>query len=109
MAPTSEHNRCPVCRTPLAASFAEPITERQCPRCEAFLWALALPSGPAFFIRRPHQSAGDFLAALAGPAIDASARDIDSFLRGADSFDIVEFFEELEAASESPGGRRDSD
>ena len=36
---------CPVCRTTLAAELSEPIAERQCPRCEAGLWALALTSG----------------------------------------------------------------
>jgi hypothetical protein len=94
---TFERDRCPVCRTLLSAGFSEPIAERQCPRCEACLWSLAFSSGTAFFIRRPDQSAAEFLTLLAGPTLGASVREIDVFLRGADSFDIVEFLGELEA------------
>jgi hypothetical protein len=99
MAPTGARDGCPACRTALAAAPSEPIAERRCPRCEAGLWVLALPSGPRFFVRRPDQSAAEFLAALAGPKLGATARDIASFLRDADPLDMVEFLEELEAAS----------
>ena len=102
MASTSARNVCPVCRTTLAATPFVPIAERQCPRCEAWLWALALPSGPKFFVRRPGQSAAEFLAVVAGPALGASARDIGSFLRGANLHEVVEFLNELEAAA-APG------
>jgi hypothetical protein len=100
MATNGARDGCPFCRTPLAAGPSEPIAERQCPRCEAGLWALALPSGPVFFVRRPGQSAAEFLAVLGGPSFGASAHDIDSLLRSADSLDIVEFLQELDAASE---------
>jgi hypothetical protein len=108
MTTTFEHGRCPVCRTILSSGLSEPIAEWRCPRCEACLWSLAFPSGTAFYIRRPGQSAAEFLTLLAGPALGASVLDIDVFLRSADSFDIVEFLGELEAASESLGRRRDS-
>jgi hypothetical protein len=98
MTTTIERGRCPVCRTILSAEVSEPIAERQCPRCDACLWALAFPSGPAFSVRRPGEPVEEFLALLAGPALGASVRDIDVFLRGADSFDIVEFLGELEEA-----------
>lgn len=107
MASAGAHDGCPICRTALAAAPSEPIAERRCPRCEAGLWVLALPSGPTFFVRRPGQSAAEFLAALAGPGLGLSAPDIASFLRGADSLDMVEFMEELEAASELSSNRRD--
>ena len=95
---------CPFCRTALAASVSASVAEvRRCPRCEAGLWALALPTGPAFFVRHPGQSDGEFLAGLLG----SSAREIDLILRGTDSLDRVEFLDELEAAAgidgDSPG------
>jgi len=99
MAPTGAHDRCPVCRTALAGEPSGAVTARRCPRCEAELWTLALPSGPVFFVRRPGQSVAELIAALAGPGLGASARDIASFLRGADELDKVEFMEELEAAA----------
>jgi hypothetical protein len=108
MAPTGAHDRCPVCRTALAVEPSEPVTARRCPRCEADLWALALPSGPVFFVRRPGQSAAELIAALAGPGLGASAKDIASFLRGADRLDLVEFMDELEAAAGLRGRRRDA-
>jgi hypothetical protein len=89
---------CPVCRTALATLCSEPIAERRCPRCWAELWALALPSGPKFFIRRPGQSPAEFLAALVGPALGLSATEIASFLRDADLLDMVEFLAEVEAS-----------
>jgi hypothetical protein len=46
-------------------------------------------------IRRLGQSTSEFLAALAGPALGLSAANIDSFLRGADALDMVEFLREL--------------
>jgi hypothetical protein len=95
MAPTGTRGGCPVCRTALDSAPAEPIAERRCPRCEAGLWALALPSGPEFFVRRPGQSCAEFITALAGSRLGLSERDISSFLRGADALDIVEFLEEL--------------
>jgi hypothetical protein len=101
------HIGCPVCGTILAAALSEPIAERSCPRCEAQLWALALPSGPAFFVRRPDQSAAEFLAVLAGPTAMASARDIEAFLSSADSFDMAEFLGELHEALQSKGRHSD--
>jgi hypothetical protein len=59
---------------------------------------LALPSRPLFFVRRPGQSASEFLAALAGSELGASAMDIACFLRRADALDMVEFLNALEAA-----------
>jgi hypothetical protein len=99
MAPTGSRNACPFCRTRLAVAPFEPISERRCPRCEACLWALALPTGPMFFVRPPGQSVAEFIAELAGPGLSATARDIADFLRRADRFDLVEFMEEVEAAS----------
>jgi hypothetical protein len=102
MANTIERGRCPVCRAILSAGLSEPIGEGECPRCEACLWSLTFPSGPAFFIRRPGQSAAEFLTLLGGPALGASARDIDALLGSADSFDLVEFLSELAAAADLP-------
>jgi hypothetical protein len=99
MSTASEHDGCPVCRTSLAAALSEPIAERQCPRCGALLWVLALPSGRVFFVRRSGQSAAEFLALLAGPRLGLGARDIASFLRSADALDMTEFLEELEESS----------
>ena len=96
---TGARGGCPVCQVALAASPSEPIAERECPRCEAGLWTLSLPSGPTFFVRRPGQSCAEFIAALAGPAVGVSARDIALLLQDADPFDIVEFLAELETAS----------
>ena len=96
MASTIERGSCPVCRTILSAELSEPIAERQCPRCEACLWAVAFPAGTVFFVRPPGQSVTDLLALLAGPALGISPRDIDALLRGADSLDIVEFLSELD-------------
>src|SRR5437879_1633756 len=97
MVPTGVRNGCPICRTALAAP-SDPIVERRCPRCEAELWALALPSGPTFFVRRPNQSSVELLAGLAGPGLGASAEDFASFLRGADLLDMVESLEDIEVA-----------
>lgn len=102
MAPAGVRLGCPACRTALAAEPSGTVAECRCPRCEAGLWALALPSGPVFFVRRPGQSAAEFVAALAGPGLGASAEDVVTFLRGADALDMAEFMEGLEAAS----GRR---
>jgi hypothetical protein len=52
-----------------------------------------------FFVRRPGQSAAEFLAAMAGAGLGTSARDIASFMRGADSLDMVEFMAEVEVVS----------
>jgi len=87
---------CPLCETALAAAACEPIAQGRCPRCEAELWTLAFPSGPAFFVRRPGDSASKFIAVLAGERLRASEADIASFLRAADSLDMVEFMAELE-------------
>jgi hypothetical protein len=103
MSTTIERGRCPVCRTILSAEVSEPIAERQCPRCDACLWALAFPSGPAFSVRRPGEAVAEFLALVLGPALGASVLDIEAVLRSADSFDIVEFLSELEEAAEPPG------
>jgi hypothetical protein len=62
------------------------------------LWEIALPSGPAFFIRRPGQSVAAFLSRLPGPFCAKSITAIDTFLKGADAVDVVEFLWELEAA-----------
>jgi hypothetical protein len=88
---------CPLCRTGLAAESPDPVAERRCPRCEADLWVLAMPSGPVFFVRRSGQSAAEFIAMLAGPTLGASAAGIASFLRDADGLDLVEFMAELES------------
>jgi hypothetical protein len=88
---------CPVCKTALAAAHTESITDRRCPRCEAELWVLAFASGPRFFVRRPGESPADVIVSVAGPDFRASSQEIDSFLRGADRLDIVEFLGELEA------------
>jgi hypothetical protein len=106
MATIVERGRCPVCRTILSSERSEPIVVRQCPRCEACLWEVAFPSGTAFFVRRPGQSTAEFLAVLAGPRLGVSERSIAAFLRGADSLDMVEFMQELEAVLELTGGSR---
>jgi hypothetical protein len=108
MAPSGARDGCPLCRTALAATPSSPIAERRCPRCEAGLWAIALPSGSVYYVRRPDQSVEEFVAALAGPVLGTSAEDIARFLRCADSLDLVEFLEELEAAT-GPLGHRTVD
>jgi len=52
-----------------------------------------------FFVRRPDQSAAEFLATLAGPGLAASEQDIASFLEDADFLDMVEFLTELEGST----------
>ena len=106
MALSGAHNACPVCQAALAASPSEPIAERHCPRCQAGLWALFPPSGPVFFVRRPGQSCADFIAALAGPELRISGRDVASLLASADPLDVVEFLAELESAAVSSFPRR---
>jgi hypothetical protein len=95
MAFTGARDGCPICRTALSATPAEPIANRRCPRCEACLWAIAASSGSVFFVRRPGQSAAEFLATLAGSGLAASEQDIASFLEEADFLDLVEFLYEL--------------
>ena len=100
MASSGARDGCPICQTTLAATPSEPIAQRRCPRCEACLWALAASSGSVFFVRRPDESAAEFLAALAGPSLHASEQDIASFLEDGDSLDLVEFLAELEVSTE---------
>ena len=96
MSPTRQRAGCPICRTALAGLHSELIAEARCPRCEADLWALALNAGPVFLVRRPGQSAAEFINALTVLALSES--DIVSSLRGADSLDLIEFTVEIEAA-----------
>jgi hypothetical protein len=84
------------------------IVEERCPRCEADLWVLALASECVFFVRRPGQTAAEFIEALAGPEFGLSERQVGSFFKGADSLDIVELMAEMEAALEQHGGWRDA-
>jgi hypothetical protein len=84
VASPGERNVRPVCRTVLAAASTEPVAERRCARSPADLWALALRSGPVFFVRRPGQTSAEFLYLLAGPALGLSAPDIACCLLGAD-------------------------
>jgi hypothetical protein len=77
----------------------DPIAETKCPRCDAELWALALPPVPVFLVRRPSQSAPEFIAALVGPRPGVSAGDVTCFLRNADSLDLVEFLDEIAVAA----------
>jgi hypothetical protein len=98
MGSTGTRDGCPVCKTALGAAASEPIAERQCPRCAAALWALNLPSGPLFFVRRPDQSCAEFIAELAGPALGISAHQAASLLIGADRFDLTELLVELDTA-----------
>ncbi len=104
MALTGSRLACPVCQAALAAAPSEPIVERQCPRCEAALWAIALPSAPMFFLRRPGQSAEEFLVELAAAALGMSEPDITSLMLNADSLDLLEFLAELDE-SFGPLGR----
>ncbi len=90
---------CPVCKAALSAMPFEPIAERECPRCAAALWALNLPSGPLFCVRRPDQSCAEFIAELAGPALGISAHEAASLLIGADRFDLTELLAELDTAN----------
>ena len=98
MGSTGTCGGCPVCKAALAAVASEPIAEQQCPRCEAALWSLDLPSGPLFCVRRPDQSCAEFIAELAGPALGISAHEAASLLIGADRFDLTELLAELDAA-----------
>jgi hypothetical protein len=100
MSPTGQRLGCPACRTALAGLQPEAIVEERCPRCEADLWALALPSGHVFFIRRPGQSAAEFIGGLVVPGIGVSDLDVGSYLQGADSLDLVELMVEIETAWE---------
>lgn len=98
MPPTGRRAGCPVCRTALAGIGSEPVEEQRCPRCGADLWALALPSGPTLFVRRPGQSAAEFIDALVGPVLGAAGTGILSPTEGADSLDLLELMAEIEAA-----------
>jgi hypothetical protein len=60
-----------------------------------------------FFVRRPGQSAVEFIKTLAGPGLGLSERDRVSSLRGADSLDLIEFLMEIEAAWEEHKGWRE--
>jgi hypothetical protein len=105
MAYSSAPGGCPVCRAALASLSSAPVAESRCPRCEAELWAVALSTAPVFFVRRPGESEAQFITALAGPALGATEHDIASFLRSADSLDMMEFWEELRIALGSFGHR----
>lgn len=98
MGPTGTRDGCPVCKAALGAAPSEPIAEHRCPRCEAALWALNLPSGPLFCVRRPDQSCAAFIAELAGPALGISEQEAASLLIGADRFDLTELLVELDTA-----------
>jgi hypothetical protein len=103
MGSTGTRGGCPVCKAALAVAPSELIAERQCPRCAAALWALNLPSGPLFCVRRPGQSSAEFIAELAGRALGLSAREAASLLIGADSLDLTELLAELDAAVKPMG------
>jgi hypothetical protein len=90
MVSTGTCNGCPVCRTALATTRIEPIVARQCPRCEAELWEVGQAGGSVFWVRRPEQSAAEFIAALGGPRRGLSPMNIASLLRSADHFDLFE-------------------
>jgi len=88
-------DHCPVCRAALPA----PTTshgETHCPRCDAQLWHLVLPSSLAFFVRRPGESIYDLMAAVADPSHGFTADDLKAVLRHADSLDVAELFAHLE-------------
>ncbi len=106
MSATGRRMGCPVCGTALAALDSEPIEEQRCPRCEAELWTLALPSGPTLFVRRPGQSAAEFIESLVGPALGTAAMELVSFLQGADAFDTLELMAEIELAWRRSDGVR---
>jgi hypothetical protein len=58
-------------------------------------------SGPAFFVRRPSETIYDLLATLAGSPHGLTATQLAHALRDADSFDVAEFFFELDDAVRS--------
>ena len=70
MGSSGTRDGCPACKTALADAPAEPIAEHQCPRCAAALWALDLPFGSLFFVRRPDQSCAESGRLDAGGAWD---------------------------------------
>jgi hypothetical protein len=109
MSPTGRRAGCPVCRTSLAAIGCEPVEEKRCPRCGADLWALALPSGgPTLFVRRPGQSAAEFIDALVGAVLGTAGTEIVSSLQGADPLDMLELMAEVQLAwKRSQGVRSD--
>ena len=88
-------NHCPICRAALSAPSSS-HGGTNCPQCEAQLWHLPLPSGPAFFVRRQEESIYDLMAAIADPSHRFTADDLKAALKDADSLDTVEFFTELE-------------
>jgi hypothetical protein len=103
MALPGVHDRCPVCGAALWASAREALGRRGCPRCGADLWVLGFSAGPVFLLRRPGESLADVLAALAGPRLGASAKEIEAAMRHADSLDLVELVLEVEEALRSRG------
>jgi hypothetical protein len=81
------------------SGVVERIVTRRCPRCEAELREVGQAGGSVFLVRRPEQSAAEFIAALAGPQLGLSPLNIASFLRSADQFDLFELLEEAASAS----------
>jgi len=100
---TGARGRCPACRAALGAASGELLGERQCPRCGADLWVVAFSRGPVFFPRRPGESLGDLLAALAGPALGSCASELEAAVQGADHFDLVELLWEVEEVLRADG------
>ncbi|HKQ38335.1 MAG TPA: hypothetical protein VJ063_09670 [Verrucomicrobiae bacterium] len=86
----------PGCRTILPTPTSG-YGETQCPRCEGQLWHLALVAGPPFFVRRPSDTIYDLMAAVADPSRELTAAHMETLLKDADSFDVVELLSDFEA------------
>ncbi len=98
MSTTGTRGCCPVCKAALAPRPRSQLTSASVLACAAALWALDLPSGLLFFVRRPDQSCAEFIAELAGPALGISEHEAASLLTGADRFDLTELLVELDTA-----------
>jgi len=95
-------DHCPVCRAALSAPIRS-HGETHCPRCEAQLWHMAFPSGPAFFVRRPGENIYDVMAATAEPSHGLTPEILQPAFKDADAFDIAEIFADLENALSAKG------
>lgn len=88
-------SRCPVCRTSLWSPATDTMGSLRCPRCEAELWAFASRRGPMVFVRRPGESALDFLASLTATRYGTTAEEMMETISGMDELDLVELIVEL--------------
>ena len=95
-------DHCPVCGAALPAPTSS-HGETHCPRCEARLWHLDLPSGPAFFVRPPGESIYDLMAAIADPSHGFTADDLKAALKDADFFEMAAIFADLEDSLRGTG------